>query len=275
MRSGLAAVALIVVSIAMGGASSWAGEVLSVKGHVLKWPAASAGRAPVVTFALLSEPYAFPRHKSTLSPENCGAMRPFSDIVATSVGVSVQMAYEELRAAMAAWEEVAGIRFARVSEADHPQLLFGATDGANGPAFANLSISDAHGLNPAAKGLGAQVAGSLVDAIAATKIEQVIPIEKAYVCLNPKSAWKVGFDGNLRIYDLRYTFTHEIGHAIGLDHSGSSGSIMGYRYDERVRTLQPSDISSARLLYGTVLSKDIDIPAEVTWGAASGHAPRN
>ena len=61
---------------------------------------------------------------------------------------------------------------------------------------------------------------------------------------------KVGFDGNLNVYDLRYTLMHEIGHAIGLDHPGSSGSIMGYRYDERVRQLQASDISAAQRLYG-------------------------
>jgi hypothetical protein len=35
-----------------------------------------------------------------------------------------------------------------------------------------------------------------------------------------------------------------------LDHPGSTGSIMGYRYDERVRQLQIADIAAAQLLYG-------------------------
>jgi len=73
--------------------------------------------------------------------------------------------------------------------------------------------------------------------------------------LNPKEPWKIGFDGNLGVYDLRYTFMHEIGHAIGLDHPGSSGAIMGFRYDEQVRELQPSDIAAAQLLYGPPIDR--------------------
>jgi hypothetical protein len=78
-----------------------------------------------------------------------------------------------------------------------------------------------------------------------------VAIEQAYVCLSPRSRWKIGFDGNLDIYDLRYTFTHEIGHAIGLDHPGKSGSLMAYRYDERVHKLTPTDISAVQKLYGS------------------------
>ncbi len=60
----------------------------------------------------------------------------------------------------------------------------------------------------------------------------------------------MGFDGNLAVYDLRYTFTHEIGHAIGLDHPDSAEALMAYRYDEHAQTLQPSDIAAAQRLYG-------------------------
>ena len=78
---------------------------------------------------------------------------------------------------------------------------------------------------------------------------------RADICLNPQRSWKIGFDGNLDVYDLRYTFMHEIGHAVGLDHPGRSGSIMGYRYDERVHKLQPSDIAAAQSLYGPPRTK--------------------
>jgi hypothetical protein len=78
----------------------------------------------------------------------------------------------------------------------------------------------------------------------------IVPIDQAYVCLNPKSRWKIGFDGNLDVYDLRHTFTHEVGHAIGLDHPDSTGAVMAFRYDERVRDLQPSDIAGVQRLYG-------------------------
>ena len=63
-------------------------------------------------------------------------------------------------------------------------------------------------------------------------------------------ARQVGFDGNLKVYDLRHAFMHEIGHAIRLDHPGRSGSIMGFRYDESVREPQSSDITAAQRLYG-------------------------
>jgi hypothetical protein len=62
--------------------------------------------------------------------------------------------------------------------------------------------------------------------------------------------WKVGFDGNLDVYDLRYTLEHEIGHAIGLDHPSPSGQLMSYRYDEGQSGLQSGDIKGAALLYG-------------------------
>jgi Matrixin len=78
----------------------------------------------------------------------------------------------------------------------------------------------------------------------------VKPISRALICLNPTRQWKVGFDGDLQRYDLRYTFAHEIGHAIGLDHPAGAGQIMGYRYEERFRELQAGDVSGAVLLYG-------------------------
>jgi len=66
----------------------------------------------------------------------------------------------------------------------------------------------------------------------------------------PEKTWKVGYDGNLEVYDLYFTFLHEIGHTIGLDHPGASGEVMGFRYDERVRDLQDGDIEAVRRLYG-------------------------
>ena len=71
-------------------------------------------------------------------------------------------------------------------------------------------------------------------------------IRQSLICLNPEKTWKVGYDGNLEVYDLYFTFLHEIGHTIGLDHPGASGEVMGFRYDERVRDLQDGDIEAVR-----------------------------
>jgi Matrixin len=76
------------------------------------------------------------------------------------------------------------------------------------------------------------------------------PILRSLICLNPLRRWKVGFNGDLKSYDLRYAIAHEIGHAIGLDHPATGDQIMGYRYEEQFLDLQPGDIAGAVLLYG-------------------------
>ena len=39
-------------------------------------------------------------------------------------------------------------------------------------------------------------------------------IARSQICLNPRQRWKIGFDGNLTVYDITHTLAHEIGHAI-------------------------------------------------------------
>src|SRR5690606_40228555 len=75
-------------------------------------------------------------------------------------------------------------------------------------------------------------------------------IEQSLICFIPEQRWKIGFDGNLEVYDVRYAAAHEIGHAIGLDHPPSAGQLMHHRYQEKFRTLQPGDIEGVGLLYG-------------------------
>ena len=94
-------------------------------------------------------------------------------------------------------------------------------------------------------------------------------IGRSLICLNPKQPWKVGFDGRLGVYDLRYTIAHEIGHAIGLDHPSAAGQLMSYRYDEKQTGLQPGDIQGAVLLYGPRASTR----RFATTGAGAGGVP--
>jgi hypothetical protein len=229
---------------------SVADELLRVDGRAVKWAGPALGPTTVITYAILTRPFSLPDTKKTLSPDNCGAMGAFDEIVVASSTVTGATVKGELLAAFASWEKVAGVKFVEINEVERANVVVGATIASNGPAFANLSIGSGLGRRPVPKGLGAGSGTKAVTADNIAPVKSAATIEQAYICLSPKQPWKIGFDGILGVYDLRHTFMHEVGHAIGLDHPGSSGAIMGYRYDERVRELQPSDIAAAKFLYG-------------------------
>jgi len=205
-------------------AAAAAGESVSFKtlrleGNGVRWLAPADGQPRIVTWGIATQDAAFS------GARNCGRMTPLTGLLSASQ-VAPATLHEEAAAAFAVWEQVADIRFREAANPDLADILIGAQAEPEGWAFANVFYDT-------------------------KSSETVKPISRALVCLNPEKRWKVGFDGDLRSYDLRYTLTHEIGHAIGLDHPSGAGQIMGYRYEETFRSLQPGDIAGAVQLYGT------------------------
>lgn len=230
-----------------------AGELLRLGNSIVAWPAAVSGPT-VITYAMLAGPFSVAPTTKTLSADNCDSMTAFSEIVAKSDSVSTAAAQHELRAAFSAWEGVANISFKEVADVRKANIIVGASVAHRGRAFANVSYVGHEDLRFGKAGVGNALdpvrLGPPARSSQAVRKGKPVNIEQAYVCLNPGVRWKIGFDGNLEVYDLRYTFVHEIGHAIGLDHSGKSGAVMGYGYDERVRGFQSSDRAAVQLLYG-------------------------
>lgn len=189
---------------------------LELAGKLVKWGAPELGEGATVTYAVVSEARRFPQAR------NCRGIGAIDGLLARN-GIDRRVFDGELKAALAMWSGAADIVF-RPGPAEDANILIGAETEPRGRAFTNVAY-----------GAGAGDAR---------------PITRSLVCLNPERRWKVGFDGDLDIYDLRYTLLHEIGHAIGLDHPGAKGEVMDFRYREAFRTLQPGDVAGIAALYG-------------------------
>jgi hypothetical protein len=193
-------------------------KTLRLEGNSVRWQVPVDGLARTVTYAIATQDVEF------AGARNCGRMTTMRGLLATS-RIAAERLREEIAAAFAMWEAVANIGFREAAAPEQADILIGAQAEPEGWAFANVFYD-------------------------VQSPEVVKPISRALICLNPERRWKIGFDGDLRSYDLRYTIAHEIGHAIGLDHPSGAGQIMGFRYEETFRALQPGDVAGAVVLYG-------------------------
>ena len=188
-------------------------------GQRVKWGEARAGTGAVVTYATLDSAVRFP------TARNCRSMAPMAPLLAANrVGAARFQA--ELRAAFDLWSSAADIRFEPAVSVESADIVIGAQGEPRGRAFTNIEIDEA------------RTGGD------------IRPLTRSMICLSPAVGWKTGFDGNLDVYDLRYTLLHEIGHAIGLDHPAIQSQLMDFRYSEKFRAPQRGDVLGVVALYG-------------------------
>jgi hypothetical protein len=232
---------LLGVGTGVSAAEPEAFKILKLEGNNVRWHKTTAGPL-VVSYSLVDGLVQFP------GARNCRKMTGMDSITAAS-RVTTEALRQEIAAAFAMWEAAADISFVEAADPALADIRIGAQAEPEGWAFADVFYDT-------------------------RSTERVKPISRSLICLNPAKPWKIGFDGDLKTYDLRYTIAHEIGHAIGLDHPVGGATIMGYRYEERFRRLQPGDVAGAIVLYGH-RGPMPTIAASVTKpeAAAQPHAP--
>jgi hypothetical protein len=217
-------------------------QLLELDGHKVKWGDQRLGVGASISYAFARETLRFD------DAINCADMAPIERL--SGDHLTMEMLAREAAAAFRVWEAAASLSFHEVDDTRDANIILGAQGRPRGRAFANVSY-------------------------APDQEDGVRAIEQALVCLNPGHKWKVGFDGNEDVYDIRYTLVHEIGHAIGLDHPGPSGQVMAFRYTEDFHDLQPGDLRGVQRLYGPAagdreLANDLDSIETVNDGV--GHS---
>ncbi len=167
----------------------------------------------------------------------------FAGCTITDLGAFLPGGYlAQIQAAFAAWSAVADIQFVQVADNGVAFNAAGATGDIRfgGHAFDGPSGTLAHGYYPPVNGTSAS----------------------GDIHFDTAELWKIGFGGPG--FDLFQVAAHEIGHAIGLDHTGVANSLMNPFYTEAFSGLQADEIAGAQFIYGRAQAQG-ETPEPGTW----------
>jgi hypothetical protein len=208
---------LVLAVAAPAGATGF--RLLRLDGVELKWGEPRMGTGAAVTWGFATADVAFP------DAINCKRLAPMAEIAPVWGGNPLRLA-KIASGAFAMWSRAADLSFRPAGPGEAPDILIGTQGVPDHVAFANVWH-------------GAPSGG-------------IAPLTRATVCLNPEQAWSAGpGPAPAGALDLETVLAHEIGHAIGLDHPGARGSLMGYSNQGSIDHLMPGDIAGAVALYGT------------------------
>ena len=92
-----------------------------------------------------------------------------------------------------------------------------------------------------------------------TSIPSIGPLENVVVALDENESWFLGGDAPPDKIDFSATAAHEVGHAIGIDHSRSPDALMNAAYSREIFDLQQDDIDAAIAKYGENETVKLDV----------------
>jgi hypothetical protein len=196
-------------------------RLLKLDGALIKWGQPGFRSGTTVSYALLEG------GRNDAGAINCQAMTGLAGLMAAN-GIDRAAFEERLQSALSLWQDAADIAFVPVADAAVADIVIGAQATPRGIAYTNVEHA------PGPDGRFAQLG-------------------QATICLNPAQPWRAGGEApeaQAPTYELGRVLTHEIGHAIGLDHPGTRGEVMAFSYQEDLDHLTPGDIEGIQLLYG-------------------------